>query len=59
VTGNDDTTGSHPTRPGDTRFWCACDPERQHPFFSSASLVRHVMEARPALAGEDRDGRHA
>jgi hypothetical protein len=60
VTGNDDTTASHPTPPGETRFWCSCDPDRQHPFYSSATLLRHVMDARAVLARKgNRDGGQA
>jgi hypothetical protein len=37
---------TRPTQPGETRFWCSCDPGRLHPFGSSADLVRHVTQAR-------------
>jgi hypothetical protein len=41
------------TRPGETRLWCAtCDPDREHPFWGSADLVRHVMEARASGTGQ-------
>jgi len=30
--------------PGQTRFWCSCDP--QQPFSSSADLIAHVMACR-------------
>jgi hypothetical protein len=50
MTGNDDTAAPPPTKPGDTRFWCSCDPDRQRPFFSSADLVQHVMGARASEA---------
>jgi hypothetical protein len=52
VTGNDDATRQRPTRPGDTRFWCSCDPDRQHPFYNSTALVEHVMKARASDAGD-------
>jgi hypothetical protein len=42
---------ARPTKPGDTRFWCSCDPERQYPFYNSAALVEHVTEARAREAG--------
>jgi hypothetical protein len=38
------------TKPGDTRFWCSCDTDREHPFYTSAELVKHVMEARACRA---------
>jgi hypothetical protein len=43
-----------PTPPGQTRFWCSCDPEQ--PFLDSRELVQHVMEAR-AREARDGDGR--
>jgi hypothetical protein len=39
------------TQPGDTRFWYSCDPDRRHPFFTSITLVEHVMQARAHDAG--------
>jgi hypothetical protein len=45
------------TRPGETLFWCSCDPDRQQPYLSSGELVRHVMESRASDAGHgDRAG---
>ncbi len=35
-----------PTRPGETRFWRSCDPDRLQPFYHASELVRHVMESR-------------
>ena len=50
MTGSD-STAPRPTQPGETRFWCSCDPERRHPYYSSATLVQHVMQARAREAG--------
>ncbi len=60
VTGTDDTItfplarepGMRPARPGESRFWCSCDTNREHPFFSSGELVQHVMDARKRETGQ-------
>jgi hypothetical protein len=44
-------SGPRPTKPGETRFWCSCDPDRQHPFFNATALVEHVIEARARDSG--------
>lgn len=47
-------TKTRPTKPGETRFWCGtCDPDREHPFYSSTELVKHVMQARARRAGHE------
>jgi hypothetical protein len=33
-----------PTPPGQTRYWCSCDPDQS--YLSSAELVRHVTRER-------------
>lgn len=59
MTGSDGTAtlgqqrrGQRPAQPGATRFWCSCDPNREHPFLQAAELVQHVMEARAREAGD-------
>lgn len=42
-----------PTKPGETRLWCSCDPDRRHPFYQASDLVRHVMQARGREAGHE------
>jgi hypothetical protein len=52
-TGRDGQPGNgrpRPTKPGETRLWCSCDPHREHPFLSSRELVEHVIQAREAHA---------
>lgn len=44
---------TRPTLPGETRYWCSCDPDRQHPFWSAADLIAHVMTARGQAAAND------
>ena len=54
VTGSDATLTTRlkrehrtrPARPGESRFWCSCHVNREHPFYEAADLVRHVMESR-------------
>ena len=44
VTGNDATLttrlkrehGARPALPGESRFWCSCDVNREHPFYRAA-----------------------
>lgn len=42
---------ARPTEPGETRFWCSCDPGRKNPFSSARELVAHVMQARASHEG--------
>jgi hypothetical protein len=53
VTGNDTASAIQrpETKPGDTRFWCSCDP--QQPYLDARELIRHVTEARAREAGHD------
>ncbi len=39
-------TGFRPAEPGESRFWCSCDTERENPFWNAGDLVRHVSESR-------------
>ena len=38
-------TGFRAAKPGESRFWCSCDVNREHPFWTAGDLVRHVTES--------------